>query len=419
MARYENILLKNFIFLALAQGINQLLPLLVTPIILSQIGKVSFGQYAMYQYIIIYVALFINFGFLLSATKNVAILDLKEDITILFNSILYSKIFNFLGIIAFILIGIYFYPTTGHFYLSYSIGAVLTGIGYIFYQDWLFQGKQKIVYQFLSIVSSKIIYLLLLYVGIKWLKVDLTYLIFIDSFSILLMGIISHFVILYLMNIRVHIPILNNIKRSWKEGGSAFIAGMLISFFTSINVLLLGFYCNPEEVATYAVADRIFILISGLFAIILRVLIPNLAKTINKSEIEFLNILNKSLKITFVITIFISLLISIFGHFLLKYLLVGAVSTDSVLSVLRILLIAFIFQTVASLYSYYFVLKLRYKEMNLLLIAVAVINIFSSLILIPKYGAFGTALSTAFAFFCYYSFSSLIVHGFIKINFQS
>lgn len=397
----ENKYLKNFVFLGLGQAINQFLPLLVIPIFLPKIGITSFGYYSFFQYIILYIALFINFGFLLSATKSVVIIKSEKEVSFFFSSILYSKILNFTIIIFIAIIGLYIYPLTRENYIWYLIGSIFTGIGYIFYQDWLFQGKQNNFLQFICIVFSKIIYLVLLFAGIKWFKINLPYLIIIDSISILTMGILSHTIIHYHLKIKLESLFLKNTYLVWKEGAKAFTTMLLTSFFTSINVILLGFFCTPEETAIYAIADRIFILFSGFFAVISRVIFPGLARIINHSEAEYQVFFNRGLKLILTGVIFICIITLLFENLLVKYLLVKTISADSVISILNILLIALIFQTTSSLYSYQFILKSEYKTMNFLLMVIAFINILLAFIIIPKFGALGAAFATTLSFIFY------------------
>lgn len=412
----KNIFFRNFIFLALGQGVNQLIPLLITPFLLSKIGATLFGQYAIYQYVILYVSLFVNFGFLLSGTKNIAITSLEEEASVIFSSIFYSKFFNFIGVICLFLVGIYFYPPISHYYLSYAIGIIITGIGYIFYQDWLFQGKQNFFYQFICIIISKIIYLIFIFIGAKWFNISLPYLIFIDSVSILIMGIISHFIVYYLMDIKLKYLPSQQIKKVWIEGAKAFTAGILTSLFTSINVIILGFFSSSEEISVYTIADRTFILLSGFFAIISRVIFPNLSLLINSSESHFNSTFNKNTKLVSIGVLGVSFIIFFFGKFFLEYLLKQKMPIQPVFFTIKILLVALVFQTISSLYSYYFILKLQYKIMNFLLAIVAFFNIILAFIIIPKFGAIGAATATATSFSLYYLFSFLIVHGFIKFN---
>lgn len=410
----KNLLFRNFIYLALAQGINQLIPLLVTPLLLSNVGSTVFGQYAIFQYILLYVSLFINFGFSLSATKTVAVMSDKKDVNAIFNSIFYSKTLNFVSVIGLFLIGLYFYPPTKILYPSYALGVTITGFGYIFYQDWLFQGKKNIFFQFICIIFSKIIYLLLLFVGIKWFTISLSYLIYIDSISIIIMGLTSHYIIYNIMKIKLRAPLFNQIKEVWKESVKAFTAGILTSFFTSINVILLGLFCSAQEVGIYAVADRVFILLSGFFAIISRVIYPDLALALYESKNKYSAIFNKNLKLITSGIIITSLIVFLLSKPLLRVLLSKTISVEAVLPVMTILLLALIFQTISALYSYQFILKLQYKIMNLQLLSVSLVNILIALIIIPKFGSIGAASITAFSFFLYYFFSYLTTYNIIK-----
>ncbi|MER1744005.1 oligosaccharide flippase family protein, partial [Proteus mirabilis] len=67
-----NILLKNSLFLLGMQGINYIIPLITLPYLTRKLGFYEYGMLNTSLNIILYLVLFIDFGFNFSATKDIA-----------------------------------------------------------------------------------------------------------------------------------------------------------------------------------------------------------------------------------------------------------------------------------------------------------------------------------------------------------
>src|SRR4051812_10374668 len=101
---YKN-LFSNFISLSVLQVVGFALPLIVLPYLIKVLGIEKFGLVFFAQALISYFMVFTDYGFNLSATREISVnRDDKEKISIIFNSVLTTKII--LGIIGFIILSI-------------------------------------------------------------------------------------------------------------------------------------------------------------------------------------------------------------------------------------------------------------------------------------------------------------------------
>ena len=140
----KKILLTNLFSLSGIQVINYIVPLLVVPYIVRIIGPELYGFINFALAFITYFALIINYGFDLSATREISInRDDKEKLSETFSSVIIVKFLLFLITLLIFLPLVFFIPKFNHdkelFIFTY-----LMLIGNIFLPVWLFQGLEKL-----------------------------------------------------------------------------------------------------------------------------------------------------------------------------------------------------------------------------------------------------------------------------------
>jgi len=86
-------LLSNFVSLSVLQVVGFILPLLVIPYLISVLGVGKFGLVALAQAVITYFAVFTDYGFNLSATRDISInRNNNTKVSSIFNSVLTTKL---------------------------------------------------------------------------------------------------------------------------------------------------------------------------------------------------------------------------------------------------------------------------------------------------------------------------------------
>ena len=70
---YRSKLFSNFVALGFVQGANFLLPLLVMPFVIKQIGIDGFGVVSVAHVVMIYLSTITDYGFNLTATRDVVL----------------------------------------------------------------------------------------------------------------------------------------------------------------------------------------------------------------------------------------------------------------------------------------------------------------------------------------------------------
>ena len=87
---YSKRLVSNFIALGIVQGTNFLLPIIVIPFVISRIGTDGFGAVSVVQVIMMFFTNVSDYGFNLTATRDVSINREKNDL--LSKNFLYSSL---------------------------------------------------------------------------------------------------------------------------------------------------------------------------------------------------------------------------------------------------------------------------------------------------------------------------------------
>lgn len=160
-------LLKNIISLLSVQGANYIIPLLTLPFLVVTLGPKSFGNLSFSLAVIQYFVLLVDYGFSLSATKQVSTAGcVKKTIGTIFWSVLVCKIILFAIslIILVVLINSNEYINSNSLVLFCSLGLVL---GNVFFPVWLFQGLEKMGTVSLINIATRFLSVPLIFLMVK------------------------------------------------------------------------------------------------------------------------------------------------------------------------------------------------------------------------------------------------------------
>ena len=136
-------LLKNWGALSFLQASNYLFPLITLPYIVRVLGPEKYGLVNFAAAFIGYLVTISDYGFNLSATKEISInRDNKTDINKIFSSVIFTKVFlGFLSVVflvAIVHLFNIFYKNEELYYITFGIV-----VGNILFPQWFFQGVEK------------------------------------------------------------------------------------------------------------------------------------------------------------------------------------------------------------------------------------------------------------------------------------
>ena len=267
----------NFISLLALQGANYILPFITYPYLFRILGSAKFGILAFAQALAQYFILFTDYGFNLSAPRDISIN--REDpkkISDIFSSIMFLKIIMLAVSMAAITLIVMFIPKFKSNPLVYlfSFGMV---IGNVLFPIWFFQGMEKMKYiSFLNILS-KTIFTCSIFLFIKK-EEHYLYVPLINSLGYIVAGLLSLHIVFKEFGIRVILPTMNSIIFQLKDSFYFFLSRLSFSIYTITNTFILGMFTTDEITGYYAAVDKVIKAIAMLNQPIANALYPYMSR---------------------------------------------------------------------------------------------------------------------------------------------
>lgn len=387
-------ILENMISLTGLQFASYILPLITLPYLTLVLGPEKFGltQYAIS--LITYFQFFTDYGFNLSATRELAICrDDNQKISQIFSSVMFIKMC--LCILSFIilLLIVMFIPKFSEDSYVYILTFGMV-IGYMLFPTWLFQGLEYMRYTSILNIIGKIVFTVLIFIFIHN-TTDYMLVPLINSLGYILVGILGIYIALTKFNIKITIPSIRDIKYHLREGWYVFISTIAINMYTTTNTFLLGLLTNNTLVGYYSIAEKIILAVNGLLNPISQALYPFISRTVKTDDktrsIEFIR---KITKIMTLVGIVLSAGLFIFAKPIIL-LLFGQSYTNSVI-ILQIISIVPLAVSLSTVFGVETMLTFNYKKAFTSIVMIGgIIDIVLGIILITLMKEIGIAISFA------------------------
>ena len=269
-------LFKNIFSIGALQVLGYIVPLAVIPYLTKVLSIDSFSAYSLSLSIVVLSQFFLDYGF--SSSSVYIISERKGDIKYISQYLSSIYIIKALFFIAFsiFLIAI-------KILLNWSIDWILLilTLFIIFchtYQPFWFYQSIEINYKIIPfILVAKTIFLILIFLLVKE-EDDVVITIFCFS--------ISSFIIFCIMNIGIYRcgyslsrTQLKDVLKILKEGFSFFLSRLAVMSYTACNILILNFLSSIEDVALYALSEKLYQAGQRLMSPISQVFYPHISRT--------------------------------------------------------------------------------------------------------------------------------------------
>lgn len=232
------------------------MPLLIIPLLTRRIDA---GEFGVYMYAISFAAwlsIFIEYGFNISSTREVASSASDEEIRRIVKGTQSAKIL--LSVMAFplLIIASIIVPVfQGHFY--WACAAWVLGLFSALSPVYYYQGKENLRMVGVTEACSGLLTLVAVFFLINGNS---------DFYLLPLIMSVSRFMSFAILTAGMYREIgatpadlfdLKDGRQSLRAGFDIFVFQGAVSFYTSFNVVFLGFFCNPVQVGAYAAAERL------------------------------------------------------------------------------------------------------------------------------------------------------------------
>lgn len=384
-------LVKNFISLSVVQGLNYILPLITVPYITRVLGVANFGTVNIAAAIMTYFSIFTDYGFNLSATRDISInREDHEKVSVIFSSVLAIK--AVLSLVGFIVLAAVVF-SVDVLRADFTVYLISYGIvfGNVLFPIWYFQGIEKMKYiTYLNIVCRGII-TVLIFLLVKN-KDHINVYVALNSISSLAIGLISLGLVLLKFKVRFKMPDMASIKNQMVEGWYVFVSSLSIVAYTSSATILLGFIVSKEAAGYYSGADKVRVAVQGLITPLFQTVYPYVNKLAKDSAARVISFIRKELIVFSVVGVFGSLLILLKADFLIN-IFAGKDYHQSV-GVLRILAFAPLLVLIGNIVTVQGMLSLGFKkEYSRIYMITSAVGIVTMVLFIYLLGIVGAAYS--------------------------
>ena len=294
-------LTENFLSLSVLQALNYLLPLITLPYLVRVLGPEKYGLISFAQAFIGYFVILTDYGFNLSATREISInRENEEKVSEIFSSVMIIKFL--LGILSFFILGLIllFIPKFKNDWIIYlfTFGTVL---GNILFPVWFFQGMENMKWITILNVIARGIFTVLIFVFVHK-ESDYLNVAIINSLGSIIAGIISLIIVFKNFKVKFIFPKLESIKHQLKEGWHIFIAQVAISGYTYSRTFAVGLFTNNTITGYYAIAEKLMNVIQTFpLGSITQSLYPRISKIYTENKQKAINLMKRFQKFTILV----------------------------------------------------------------------------------------------------------------------
>jgi PST family polysaccharide transporter len=387
MNKEKKIIVKNYLALLFIQGANFILPLIILPYLVRVLGSEKYGLIMIAQSVALFLTIIVDFGFNISATKEVAYLkNDKEKLSQFYWNIVFVKLI--LIIITFIiLLGMIFF--IDKFKLNplvylFSFGLVL---GQAIFPTWFFQGIEKMQVITFVTVGAKLFFTISLFF-VVFNPDDYLYVPIFNGLGFIISGLFGF--IFSLQYVKFISPKLLQIKDIIKNSSSLFFSNLAVSFYTSSNVIILGFFAGDSIAGIYSSMEKLILAIKSIYAPVYQAIFPNLSTKPNEKIRIFIDKIRIPIGILGAV---ISIIIFFESKTILNFAFNDALITSYSI-VFQFLGLISLFSSLNMLYvTLYFPSINKYKLRMKILISGGFFNLIVALVFVQFFTIYGVAFS--------------------------
>lgn len=322
-------LLQNFLSLVVLHAVNYVLPLLTIPFLVRVLNPEYYGLIAYSSSIISFLILLTDYGFNLTATREVS-LNRRDSVKInqIFSSVLIIKLFLATSSLVILMILVNSIPKLQEHSILYYVHFGMV-IGSFVQPIWLFQGLEKMKYVTIIDMAIKSIFTLSLFILIRgsedFLRVPIIY-----SLSSLTSGFITLIFAYRKFKLSISIPRFSIVKDYLADGWHIFISNIGVNLYTNGTILILGFLTNNTIVGYFAATEKIIRAVRKLYAPIGQALFPSIGYRIQIDRRKGIGFIRKSGILIGIMMLIVSFLLFLFAKDII-ILVLGHQYTQSII----------------------------------------------------------------------------------------
>lgn len=384
-------LITNILNLMVLQGANYILPLITFPYLVRTLGLETYGLLAFASATIAYFALVTDYGFNLSATRQLAVCrDNAEKIHVLFSAVLIIKVvimcFSFM-ILLLLVNGYVKFKQHQLLYLITFVGI----LGNVLFPGWFFQGMEKMKYLHIGLLG-RIFYV----VGIfSLVRTPQDYMLVpcISTVINIGVGFVAFMVAVYRFNIKIVVPKYRDVIYQLMEGWYVFSSSLAISVYTISATFILGLVSNNVIVGQFSVANKLVKILKDMYMPFSQALYPFFSRKLLEDKRGGLYIIQRYIYWVFGVMLFFCIILFIYADKAVGIIVQGE-QGEVVTLLARILSPTPLLVALSNIYGVNIMLNFNLSKLfNQILIISALFGVIIASFLIFYYHAIGVAVA--------------------------
>lgn len=277
----NKLMIQNLSYLSVLQMFNMLVPLFTFPYLIHILGRDLYGLIIFAQASISYLVILVNFGFNTLAIKEISIhRDNKEKLSSIVSNVLILKFSLFIISFGILLVALKFIPQAKGYESLFILTMWMCLYDFIF-PIWYFQGIEKMKYITFLNLTSRLAFVLLIFVFIRSQK-DFLLVPIINGIGAIISGIAGLYIVFKLHQVKLKYSSWSELKEVLNKSFSYFISEVSIKIFASSNKIIIGSALGMAEVAYYDLAEKVITIFRSVpLGIVRDTIFPRVAKTKN------------------------------------------------------------------------------------------------------------------------------------------
>jgi len=238
----------------------------------------AFGDWVFATSFVIIARTVVSYGFDLTATRSVAVRQQDRPYV--------GRLVVSVGIIrlalllvcclSVVVLSMMFQPIED--VLILALLSMLVLVGEAIFPVWLFQGMEEMSSITKVRLSHKLAFVMLVVLLVKSAQ-DVLLVPVIEATTSLAAGVAATWIACGKFRLAIALPELDAILSELRQGFSVCVSQLAIHFYTTINIVLLGFLLGPIAVGQYAIAEKVYSAVRGMLGPVVQALFPVMSKS--------------------------------------------------------------------------------------------------------------------------------------------
>ncbi|MBN1508294.1 MAG: flippase [Sedimentisphaerales bacterium] len=295
----------NFVALSVVQASNYVVPVIILPYLFRVLGDSRYGLVELARAVSIYFLTLTDYGFSLSATREVAVhREDRQKVSEIFSAVMVSKFLLVVLSLVTLAVLVLSIPRLRADWAIYflAFGHV---VGQWLLPAWLFQGMERMRALAIVNVIARALYIVSIFLFVTG-PADYIYVPALQSTASILTGLIGLVMAFRKFPVHFYVPAVGVLKREFKNGWHIFLSRMATNLYTTSNIVILGLFADVSSVGYYAAGDKIARAVQGLQIPLSQAIFPHIGKLVSESRRAALTFASHILRIVSVLTLGLS-----------------------------------------------------------------------------------------------------------------